>query len=472
MRKAKITVTSLLVLSLFLGTAVLGLAAPKQKKARLFSDVDQAAWALPDVAKMKAIRVIKGYDDGTFRPNDSIKRQDAVLMAIRLVGLEEEAEEASDIELPFKDAGKIADYAENAVALAYDHGWLDPLFPEAEGEQFQPHKSASRLWVTVMLVNALTDEDAEIDLDDVSLDFNDSDEVEEGLVWYVIKAVELGLIKGFDDGTLQPNKPVTRAQMAALLSRTDDNMMLFECKHQHRNRGFDEIEGTVISTVYDQITVETEDQETVTVKFATDVSIFIEEDEATWEDIKPGDKVEIKVDEDGLAVFVKVEREEDEDEEEIEYKAIVAAIALPSGETDGSIRIETEDGIKEFTLPSDVEVKDELELADVEVGMKVEIEVLHDTVIKIEVEDLDEHDDGEEGKVEKQSGKVASITLPGPDTEGSITIYLGNSKNTKTFRITAEVKVEGADDLTAIKEGVKVEIKLSGGNVIEIEVED
>jgi hypothetical protein len=405
MRKTRITVTSLLVLSLFLGTAVLGLAAPKQNKARLFSDVDQAAWALPDVAKMKAIRVIKGYDDGTFRPNDSIKRQDAVLMAVRLAGLEEEAEEASDNELPFKDAGKIADYAEGAVALAYKHGWLNPLFPEPEGKQFQPHKSASRLWVTVMLVNALTDEDAEVGLDDVGLDFKDSGEIEEGLVRYVIKAVELGLIKGFDDGTLQPNKPVTRAQMAALLSRTDDNMMLFECRHRHRNRGFDEIEGTVISTVYDQITVETEDQETVTVKFATNVSIFIEKDEATWEDLKPGDKVEIKVDEDGLAVFIKIEREDDEDEEEIEYQGIVAAITLPSGETDGSIKIETEDGIKEFALPSNAQVKAGFELSDIETGMKVEIEVVGDEAVKIKVEGPDgEYDETNQGKKSKDGG--------------------------------------------------------------------
>ncbi len=471
MQKAKITVTSLLALSLFLGTAVLGLAAPNQKRARLFSDVDQAAWALPDVAKMKAIRVIKGYDDGTFRPNDSIKHQDAVLMAVRLAGLEEEAEETPDAELPFEDSGKIASYAKGAVALAYEYGWLNPLFSEAEGEQFQPHKSASRLWVTVMLVNALVEDQAPESAGNVPLNFEDSDEVEDSLAWYISKAVELGLIKGFDDGTLQPNKPVTRAQMAAMLSRTDDNMYMFECRYRHRNHGFDEIEGTVISTVYDQITVETEEQGTVTVQFTANVPIFIEKEEAAWEDIEPGDKIEIKVDEDGFAVFIKVEREDDE--EEIECEGIVTAIALPSGEADGSIKIDTGDGAKEFTLPADTEIKDDLELADIEVGMKVELEALNNSVIKIKVEDLDEHDDDEEkGKVENHSGKVASITLPGPDTEGSISIYLGNSSNTRTFRITAEVKVEGVADLTGIKEGIQVELKLSGGYVIEIEVED
>lgn len=483
MRRTKLTLASLLIAAVFLGTAVSSLAAPKHKDAHLFSDADQAAWALPDIAKMKAVRVIKGYEDGTFRPNASISRQDAVLMAVRLVGLEEEAEEATGIELPFEDANKIADYAKGGVALAYREGWFGPLFAGHKGIQFQPNKPASRLWVTVMLVNALIDNSPEKTPEHEPLDFVDSDEIEESLAWYIAKAVELGLIKGFDDGTLQPNKPVTRAQMAALLSRTDSNESFFEFKYRNRNRHkrYDEIEGTVVSTVYDRITVKTGELETVTVEFAADVCIIIDKTPSTWEDINPGDEVEIKVDGNGLAVFIKVEG--DDDQEEIEYEGIVTAIVLPSKEARGSIEIETEAGVRKFVLVSDVHMKDDLEPADIKTGMMVEVEVVDDVVVKIKIEELDDHDNedkqdkpektkGKEGKGEKQRGKIASITLPTEEAEGSITICLGNSANTRTFKLAPEVEVDGAGSLEEIPEGIRVELKLSGGYVTEIEVDD
>ncbi len=485
MRKTKLAVTSLLIVTLFLGTAISSFAAPKQKHGHPFSDVDQAAWALPDVAKMKAICVIKGYEDGTFRPNASIDRQDAVLMTVRLVGLEEEAEKVTDIELPFDDADKIADYAKGAVALAYQEGWLDPLFSGHKKMKFQPNKSASRLWVTVMLVNALADTGTESAPEYEPLDFEDSDEVQEGLACYIVKAVELGLIKGFEDGTLQPNKAITRAQMAALLSRTDDNMTLFECKKKGY-KGHDEIEGTVVSTADNSITIQTEELETVTVTFTADISIFIEQTLATWEDIEPGDEVEVKINKNGLAVFIKAEREDDDEDdlEDLEYKGTVTAIILPSGEDEGSIEIQTHEEIVEFILTSDVELEDNLEFSDIEAGMTVEIEVVDDTVVKIEIEDLDSHEEVEDkqdkneenkdkhSKKEKQRGKVAGVALPGEDTEGTITIYLGNSGNTRTFKLGSEVEIDGADSLEEISEGVMVELKLSDGYVIEIEVED
>ncbi len=486
MRRTKLTLASLLIAAVFLGTAVSSLAAPKHKDAHLFSDADQAAWALPDIAKMKAVRVIKGYEDGTFRPNASISRQDAVLMAVRLVGLEEEAEEATGIELPFEDANKIADYAKGGVALAYREGWFGPLFAGHKDYGFQPNKPASRLWVTVILVNALTDNSPEETPEHEPLDFVDSDEIEESLAWYIAKAVELGLIKGFDDGTLQPNKPVTRAQMAALLSRTDSNESFFEFKYRNRNRhkGYDAIEGTVVSTVYDRITVKTDELETVTVEFAADVCIIIDQTLSTWEDIEPGDEVEIKVDGNGLAVFIKVEGDDDDDDqEEIEYEGIVTAIVLPSKEARGSIEIETEAGVRKFVLVPGAYKKDDLELADIKTGMMVEVEVVDDVVVKIKIEELDDHDNedkqdkpektkGKEGKGEKQRGKIASITLPTEEAEGSITICLGNSANTRTFKLAPEVEVDGAGSLEEIPEGIRVELKLSGGYVTEIEVDD
>lgn len=400
MSRTKLMVTSLLVLTLLLGTAVSGsAAAPGKGKKALFSDVDQVAWALPELAKMNAIRVIRGYGDGTFRPMASLKRQDAVLMAVRLVGLEEEAEEALESEIPFKDADKISDYALGAVSLACSNGWLDPLFSVEEHGNFQPQKSASRLWVTVLLVSALESagtpqEPAEIapGVFDTNLKFKDADKVPEALIEYVARAVELGLIKGFDDGTLQPDKPVTRAQMAALLARTDDNLTLFECK-----KCCDEVEGKVVSVLADQIAVQTKKGETVVVEFAPQISIFVGKEETTWEAICPGDEVEVKLNRDGLAVFIEIDRDDEDDDhdddcddtDESTMKAKIVSLTLPETEAEGSITVYPgkSSNPKTFALAGDLKIEDGLALEDIEPGMIVKLTISNSKVIEIEVED-------------------------------------------------------------------------------------
>ncbi len=45
-----------------------------------------------------------------------------------------------------------------------------------------------------------------------------------GSVGYVEVAIEKGLVDGFEDNTFRPNQPVTRAQLAALLDRTGNQL--------------------------------------------------------------------------------------------------------------------------------------------------------------------------------------------------------------------------------------------------------
>ena len=396
MAKVRLLLVSFLVSTLVLGTAVAGFAGPKAKAPRPFKDLDEAAWALPDITKMKAMDVVKGYDDGTFRPMASINRQDAVIMAVRLAGFEAAAEDEEDAQLPFRDAEQISDYAKGFVAVAYEKGWLDSLFPNPEADKFQPHKAASRLWVTVLLVNALGKAEDARALTDATLNFKDANSIPQEFVNYVAEAVALGIIKGFDDQTFQPNKPVTRAEMAAMLSRTDGNWSLVTGKKRS-----DEVKGTVTSVVYNEITLQTDENATITVTFSPDVSIFIDRNEATWEEIKAGDEAKIKLDSQGLALFIEIERQDQEEaqeqeaeqqgeqgeHEETEYEGTVVAITPPSGDTAGTIQIDTDEGRMEFALPADVKVEGDKGLSDLEVGMIVELEVSGNTVIKLAVEE-------------------------------------------------------------------------------------
>lgn len=76
-----------------------------------FSDCDH-----PDVLAAAALGLVQGAGDGTFRPGDSITRQDAATLLARLAELLD-FDAAAATGLLFADAEAIADYARPAVAL-------------------------------------------------------------------------------------------------------------------------------------------------------------------------------------------------------------------------------------------------------------------------------------------------------------------------------------------------------------------
>jgi hypothetical protein len=191
-----------------------------------FSDMKggDAEWALKYIASLSGKKVFEGFEDGTFRPNQKVTRIEAITAAVRLMGLRAQAEsqEEMNTQLNFKDADKVKQqygWAVGYVAIALEND----LFSEAD-TSVQPEKPADRLWATTLLVKALKlDAEAKAKMN-TKLTFKDAGQIPAGSVGYVAVAMERGLIDGFEDNSFRPNEPVTRAQLAALLDRTGDQL--------------------------------------------------------------------------------------------------------------------------------------------------------------------------------------------------------------------------------------------------------
>jgi len=91
-----------------------------------FKDLDEAKWAVKNILKMNAEDIIMGYNDGSFRPNKPVTHAEAVVLTIRAAGLQSEIESqvADAVYLPFKDAKSIPGWAQKAVAVAVEKGYL------------------------------------------------------------------------------------------------------------------------------------------------------------------------------------------------------------------------------------------------------------------------------------------------------------------------------------------------------------
>jgi hypothetical protein len=118
-----------------------------------FSDMKEAQWALKQITKMKSQNIINGYSDGSFKPNKAVSHAEAVVMTMKAAGLQSEMDAlvVDSVYLPYKDAKNIPTWAKNAVALAYKKGYLSA----SQSDNFQPQKPASREWVIMLICKAL-----------------------------------------------------------------------------------------------------------------------------------------------------------------------------------------------------------------------------------------------------------------------------------------------------------------------------
>jgi hypothetical protein len=261
-----------------------------------FDDIegDDVSWSAKNIASLASKQVFVGYEDGTFRPRATVKRIEAITAAVRLMGLKDKAESAAVMQtvLNFKDAGKVVEeypWAVGYVAVAVENN----LFSETDSF-VQPEKAANRLWATTLLVKALKlDTEAKAKMN-THLTFADAGDIPAGSVGYIAVAVEKGLITGFEDNTFRPNAPVTRAQLAALLDRTNDQMV-----------GNGAVNGSVTAVVYNNTLALKVANVTQTITLDPNVFVFRNGVKVAASALVIGDEVKVHL-YNGVAVFVEV----------------------------------------------------------------------------------------------------------------------------------------------------------------------
>jgi hypothetical protein len=85
-----------------------------------FSDVSITEWYYDVVTKMAYLGHVKGYPDGTFKPDAPITRAEAATILFNIEGLEENAE-AADI---FLDSNMIPSWAKGIIGAVYEAGFI------------------------------------------------------------------------------------------------------------------------------------------------------------------------------------------------------------------------------------------------------------------------------------------------------------------------------------------------------------
>ncbi|BBH24976.1 hypothetical protein Back11_63210 [Paenibacillus baekrokdamisoli] len=248
-----------------------------------FKDEKELKWALEYIIRLASKGVFNGYEDGTFKPQQNITRIESIVAAVRLMGLKDQAESQAEMstKLNFKDADELArkyPWAVGYVAVALEKD----LFSETDAV-LQADKPATRLFATTLLVKALgLEADAKAKVNS-QLSFKDADKIPAGSVGYVAVALEKGVITGYNDNTFRPNQSVTRAELAALLDRTDSQLP---------NNDAQAITGKLkVAPTNGTVVVVKPDNTEVTVAIDPNIFIFRDNVKASVAALKAGDEV-------------------------------------------------------------------------------------------------------------------------------------------------------------------------------------
>ena len=190
-------------------------------------------WAATQIEEMTEVGIIKGYTDGTFKPDKAISKIEALLLFARVAGFSNSEYSAvadfaydkyqyllADAELGAYDSFK----KELSFLLYKGVMGEDEIVEYLEDEQYL--EDFPRVDAAILLSNLM---DAEIKkVSASSLDFADKDKISDADAAYIAYVVENGFMNGVqkDDGSIvfDAEGALSRAQVCVLLYRIMQNL--------------------------------------------------------------------------------------------------------------------------------------------------------------------------------------------------------------------------------------------------------
>ena len=166
-------------------------------------------WADVAIARAAAAGIVAGFEDGSFRPAQSVNRAEFIAMLIRAVKPAES--HGGNSQGVFADEGDIPLWAKDAVLAAYEAGLISGF----EDQTFRSGQSISRAEMAVIMARALN----------VSGDAGQLSGLVDGQqipVWArgaVAALLEQGVMTGTAASQFEPARAGSRAEAAVLLLR-------------------------------------------------------------------------------------------------------------------------------------------------------------------------------------------------------------------------------------------------------------
>lgn len=224
----KKSISMLIASAVALSTVMPVFAADTFKDVKTTGDF---AWAYEYVENMAEKGLISGYEDGTFRPGNSVSRMEAFALFARIMGSNNQINKGT-VELAkekYADVLKAYDlsYAEGDVAFMLSRGVLsedelDTYFEGKKKSEPMPRHEAAVLITKAMLAEAAATSEVLIDMD-----YTDVTDIPKNARQYVYYVSQKAIMSGMGNGEFSPSTPVRRSEIAVMMSKTIDSVNYF-----------------------------------------------------------------------------------------------------------------------------------------------------------------------------------------------------------------------------------------------------
>lgn len=198
-------------------------AAPVSKTT--FTDVPKSHWAYESIKQVAEKRLVKGYEDGTYKPSAQVTRAEFATFLARVFESNERAT------VSFNDISD-THWANEAIQEGLALGFIK--LEDFSKNKFEPNKPMTRGEMSRWLANGLSHANADYgkaieEMANSNLTLIPIPEFYKGGVNkkdlpYIGVALGTGLLSGYEDFIFKPNGNTTRAEVATILVRFIDAM--------------------------------------------------------------------------------------------------------------------------------------------------------------------------------------------------------------------------------------------------------
>ena len=169
-----------------------------QNKASSFTDTAKTAWYYDAVTDMAEKGLLKGYEDGTFRPSATISRGEFITIISRILGIEAPATGS------YWASGNIEAVRDKAGC------WVIWNLPDYKGDIIR--EEAASILMLSLFPNA-----DQGDWDAVTSAIKDFNSVTANYQYLVENAYANDILTGYEDGTFVPKGNLTRAEACTII---------------------------------------------------------------------------------------------------------------------------------------------------------------------------------------------------------------------------------------------------------------
>jgi len=181
---------------------------PAVDNAQIFSDIPTDHWCYEAIRYLKAKNSISGYDDGSFKPNNSVTRAEFIKMLVGIFAGNTELTE--DFVSQFTDLNGTEWYYDS-MAKAEQMGIL-----QGTDGACNPGESITRQEIAVITYRMIETLGKTINRESTIEKFADEEEIAPWADTIVLKMQAAGIING-TDGKFMPNDTATRTMAAQIL---------------------------------------------------------------------------------------------------------------------------------------------------------------------------------------------------------------------------------------------------------------